>query len=458
MAAHTNKWSILWVTTSAMALTFLDNTVMPVALPTLERELAFSPIGLIWVVNSYLLTILTLVLIGGRLCDLWGMRRTYRWGLIIFGLGSLLAGLGFSKGILIAGRIVQGVGGALIIPTTGALIIDTFPPGTRAKAIGINTGISSIFLILGPAVGGFFTEYLNWRGIFWINIPVVIYALILSQKLIAPRSKLKETFHVAGALPLALSIIGLVVALMEGSRWGWSSPLTLAFFCSFPIFFSLFLWASKHTEHPLVDFSIFKQASYRSGVICIFLTQFVVMVTVLWAIYFQENLGFSAAQTGLLILIATFPVLLISPIAGIIADRFNARLPVLVGFILLMFSLMWFVFFSNTNQVTMMLPGLLSFGCGIPCILSPAFAASMLNVASAQMGTASAITSTVRQLASTLGMATMTALFYELAEDGGFPRGFRAISWFATAIALSGFLFALFFFKEKRAPIAQSNR
>ena len=443
------KWSILFITTAVTALIFLDNTVMPIALPTIEKELNFSQTGLIWVVNSYLLTLTTLMIIGGRLCDLLGTKLTYFWGLFIFAIGSCLGGISLSPSMLIGGRILQGVGGALLNPTTGALILQTFPVGMRARAIGINTGISSLFLILGPVLGGLITQYLNWRGIFWINIPIVFFAALMAKKLLKKEEKKKETFHFMGATPLAISIVGIVVAFMQGSEWGWGSPFTLFFFALFPLFFFLFVVASSRTKHPIIDFSLFKYPLFTHANVCIFLTQIIVMATVLWAIYFQEELLFTAAETGGLIFIAVLPVLLMAPLGGILGDRYGVRLPMIIGFILLIFSLLWFAFFPTSTQILCLLPALIPFGCGIPLIMSPAIAGAMTGIPVGKLGSSSALSGTLRQLSSTLGIALMTAIYYGIGHQNLAATAFSATSFLAAAIALVGGLYAFFFIKSK---------
>ena len=342
-----NKWWVLLVTMAATGLVFLDNTIMPVSLPTIQREMNLSGTGLVWVVNSYLLTLMTLMIIGGKLYDLFGMRNTYFVGLTIFGLGSIIGGLSYATWSLIAGRVIQGAGGALLIPTTGALFIELFPAGKRARAIGINTGLSSIFMMLGPVVGGFLTEYLSWRFIFWVNLPIVIFGLAMVYWLLSPGEKKKGSFHFTGAITLSLAIVLFVVALMEGERWHWSSPLTLSFFAASIALLFTFILTSRRNDHPLLDLSIFKQPLFFHANLAIFITQFLLMVNVLWAIYFQNELNFSPARTGVLIVLASLPVLIFAPIGGYLADRFGFRLPMSLGFISLVFSLLWLTIFPS---------------------------------------------------------------------------------------------------------------
>ncbi len=189
--------------------------------------------------------------------------------------------------LLLLGRTVQGAGGALTIPTTTALLIAAFNPGERAKAIGVNTGISSVFLILGPAVGGFLTQYISWRSIFYINIPLVIFGIIMAFAILNPGKRKQETFHFSGAILMVIGIVLLIVGIMQGNEWGWDSPLTLSLIAIGPLFIAAFIWVSSRTLHPIIDFRLFHNRLFTAANLSLFLTQIIVMTTVLWAIYFQ---------------------------------------------------------------------------------------------------------------------------------------------------------------------------
>lgn len=444
-----NKWWVFLVTTSGTSVVFLDNTVMPVALPTIQKELLFTPLSLVWVVNSYLLSLTSLLLIGGRLCDLFGKRALFVAGLSLFGLGSAISGMSMTQWWMIMGRVVQGAGGALVVPATSALLISTFPLGERAKAIGINTGISSIFLILGPAVGGFFTEYLSWRGIFYLNLPLVGFGIGMAFFILHPGKRKKETFHFVGALTMLCAVITLVVGLMQGNEWGWNNPAVLILLLVSPIFFVLFWWISTHTKHPLIDFNFFKNRLFTVSNIFIFLTQVIVMVTVLWAIYFQNQLNYSPAQTGLIIFIAVFPVFLMAPFGGYVGDRYGPRLPLLIGYCLLTFALFWLLSTASTKSVGLLLPGLLCFGGGIPMILSPTIAMALSQVSSDKLGAASGITTETRQLASTVGIAVLTTIYHTtLHATGSNAKAFSSISLLAGILAAIGLIVAFFMVKN----------
>lgn len=445
-----NKWWTLLVTTSGTSLVFLDNTVMPVALPTIQGELGFSAVSLVWVVNAYLLSLTSLLLIGGRLSDIFGKRTLFVMGLSLFGLGSILSGFGMTRWALVLGRVVQGAGGALTVPTTSALLISIFPEGQRAKVIGINTGISSIFLILGPALGGLLTQYLSWRWIFFLNIPLVIFGITIAFLILKGEEKPREGFHFSGALVLMGAIVALVVGLMQANEWGWKSYKTLTLVGSSPFLFGLFYWISTHTKHPLIDFSLFKKRLYTMANLALFLVQVVIMVTVLWAIYFQKQLNYGPAKTGLIIFIAAFPVFMMAPLAGYISDRIGPKKPMLIGFAILTFGLFWLMFTANTTSLPILLPGLFSFGTGIPLIMSPAVALALSQSPPPKLGVASGISIAVRQLASTFGIAFLTAISHStLVKTGSHVAAFAAISVVAGWFSLMGFFTVLIGFKTK---------
>ncbi|MFC2049340.1 MFS transporter [Chlamydiota bacterium] len=435
-----SKWWIFLVTTSGTSLVFLDTTVIPVALPSIQKELLFDPIGLVWIVNAYLLSLTALLLVGGRLCDLFGKRSLFIWGLSIFGVGSLLGALSHTQWLLLTARIVQGAGGALTIPTTSALLISTFPVGERARAIGINTGISGIFLVLGPALGGFLTEYISWRSIFLMNIPLVIFGIVMASVILKPGERKKESFHFAGTLTMFAAIVSLVIGLMQANSWGWSSPWIVALLVASPLLFALFVMMSLRAEHPIIDFRFFRNRLFTVANISIFITSSIIMVTVLWAIYFQEQLGYSPSETGLLIFVAAFPVFLMAPLGGYFADRCGPRLPLLLGFAILIFALFWLLFTAHSKQILVLLPGLLGFGCSLPMIMSPTVALALSQVDPAKLGAASGITTATRQIASTTGIALMTAVYLGTVKaSGSHAEAFSAISMLAGILAFIGF-------------------
>lgn len=444
------KWKVLFITIASTALVFLDSTVVPVALPTIQRELNFSDVGGMWIVNVYLLALVSLLLVGGRLIDLFGRRTLFQIGFLLFFIGSLGGGFSIGATSLIISRFVQGLGGALLLPATGSLLIASFPLNKRARAIGINSGISSLFLIIGPVIGGALTAYVNWRAIFLINIPVVLFGFIMARQILVKEARKEGTFHFLGALLLSCALTCLVTALMEGPLLGWTTFSIFALFGGFLFFFALFLLATYRTATPLIDKALFASPLFRGALMCISLTQLAIIVTVQWAVYFQEGLKFTPMETGGLILMATLPVLFIAPLGGVIADKFGARPPILAGFVILALSLLALSVTAHEEPSLALYPSLLAFGTGVAAIFSPAFAAAMTDITPTHLGIAASILTTSRQLAATLGIAATTALSQSIyLSTHSRDQAFFATLYLSASFALLGFFAALFFLKRK---------
>src|SRR5437764_6178114 len=209
----------------ALFMIMLDNTVVNVALPSIQKDLGASMSSLEWTVNAYTLTFAVLLVTGGRLGDIFGRRRMFLFGVVVFALSSAAIGLAPSDGWLVAGRAIQGIGGAFMMPGTLSIISNTFPPEERGRAIGTWAGVSALALALGPAVGGALTEYVSWRAIFFLNLPVAAGAVIVT--LFAARESFDRTVErrvdYPGIAAISIGLTALVLALVEGNSWGWSS-------------------------------------------------------------------------------------------------------------------------------------------------------------------------------------------------------------------------------------------
>ena len=224
------KWWTLGAMCFALFMIMLDNTVVNVALPSIQRDLDASISGLEWTVNGYTLSFAVLLATGGRLGDIFGRRRMFLFGVVIFALSSATAGLAPDTTSLVVSRVVQGVGAALMMPATLSIITDAFPPDERGKAMGTWAGVSALALAVGPVLGGFLTEHVSWRAIFYLNIPVAIGAV--AAALFAVRESRDTTVgrevDYAGVAVLTAALTALILALVEGNAWGWGSPEIVA--------------------------------------------------------------------------------------------------------------------------------------------------------------------------------------------------------------------------------------
>lgn len=448
------KWLVLFITTANMSLIFLNSTSIPLALPTLEKTFSFSSVSVIWIVNIYLLALIAFLLISGRLSEIVGKKTLFILGFSVFGLGSLLGGFSFDKWSLIISRIIQGIGGGLSLPSSASLVMSHFPHNERGKAVGINTAIGSVFMIIGAPLGGFLTTYLGWRYIFWLNVPLAFIGVILTC-LILKKEKLehKEKFHGMEAFLLIGTVISLVVGLMEGTNWGWASYKTLSIFALFVVLLISFILYSEKGTHSIIPFSLFKEFSFRGGLISVSLTQLLVMVTVLWSIYFQEEREYTASQTGMILLFVSLPVMIFAPFGGFISDRISPKIPMIYGFGMIILSFIWLIVFVQAKKIGLLLPGLFAFGMGTSSVFAPGFTQAMSKVGERKLGSASSLVMISRQLASTIGIAVMTALYHSFhTRTGSATFAFIMVLTFCLVMAIIGLFTVIILIKKEPIP------
>ncbi len=270
MKTQTSKrrWWILATMTGALSMVMIDQTVVSVALPTMQRDLGLSSTGVQWVVNAYLLLLAVFVALGGRVADLIGAERTFRAGTSVFVFASALCGLAQNETMIIAARGLQGIGAALMVPSTGAVIVNTFDVRERGKAMGIYSGVSMVFLALGPLVGGLLTQSVSWRAVFYINLPIGIAIVVASRFTLirTPRPRVARSAIDWVGLPLLVGAFStLVLALMQGQVWGWTSPAIIALLGTAAVLLPTFLWWETRAEAPLVDLKLFATQELRRG-------------------------------------------------------------------------------------------------------------------------------------------------------------------------------------------------
>jgi EmrB/QacA subfamily drug resistance transporter len=415
MISNERKWPAFFSLIPGIALIFLEQTILPVALPTIQRELGAGDVALQWSVNAYLLTIAMFVLIGGKLSDRLGHRKAYLYGMICFTFSSIACGLSPNIYILIAARALQGVGASLIFPSQTALLNLVILPKERGRMIGLNVSIGSVFLMLGPLIGGYLTEWTSWRWIFWVNLPILAVGMLLIKRYLPNPKPVHVKFDGWGFFYFAAGCWGLITVLMQGQIWGWLSwetgTLTLITLGSF----LLLARREKISLHPFLDLALFKHSTFASINLSISIIQFILMITVFRAIYFQQTLGYSPSQTGLLTFFSTAPVLFLSPLGGYLADKVSPKLPIAIGYVSLIFSFFWLGFFSIPGLASLMV-ALFLFGIGIPMIFTPSYSSALGSVPPQKIGVAFGMVATLRNFAATFGLA-MIGLFIDTVEN-----------------------------------------
>ena len=395
---------------SSISAIFLDQSILPVALPTIARELAIDELGMQWIINAYLLTLTAFVLAGGRIGDMLGHRKIFSIGMLLFMFASITCAFAHSSQSFVLSRAAQGVGGALIIPTAATLLVSAFSEEERGRAYGIYASIGAR-LIGRPHDRGFLTQFLNWRYIFWINIPIVLTGLLLTFLFIPKSAKRKESFDYLGFFCTSVGALSIIIGLMQGELWGWTywAVPTLIFLGLFLLMALIFF--DRDVKDPFIDFSLFRDRGYVAANSCVFLTQFMLILTIFWAIYFQTVLGYSPSFAGLWAMIANSPLIFFSHVSGYLSDRFGPKLPTLIGFVSSGLGILWFVLMPTPSSPWLLIPMVILFGFGIPMIFLPCLTLSLSRVAPQKRGVAVGINITIRQFGATLGMAIFGQIF-----------------------------------------------
>jgi EmrB/QacA subfamily drug resistance transporter len=414
------RWWTLAAMCFALFMIMLDNTVVNVALPSIQEDLDATLSGLEWTVNAYTLTFAVLLVTGGRLGDIFGRRRMFLFGVIVFSISSAAIGLAPGDAWLVAGRAIQGVGAAFMMPATLSIITNAFPPEERGKAIGTWAGVSALALAIGPVVGGALAEYVSWRAIFFLNLPVAVGAVAVT--LFATHESRDESteHHVdfPGIVALSAALTALVLALVEGNSWGWGSPQIVALLAFSAIGFVSFALLEPRVREPMVDFSFFRSRTFLGANAVAFIVSFAMLATFFFiALYMQNILGYSAVQAGVRFLPSTLMIVLVAPLAGRLTDRVGPRPLMVTGLTLTTISLFIQTRIGVDTGYALLLPAFIVMGVGMALVMSPMSTAAMNSVRADKAGVASGILSMSRMVGATFGVAAIGALFQHLARN-----------------------------------------
>ena len=409
-----SKWWALAAMCFALFMIMLDNTVMNVALPSIQGELGASISGLEWIVNGYTLSFAVLLATGGRLGDILGRRRMFLTGVILFALSSASAGLAPSTDALVISRITQGVGASLMMPATLSIITNAFPAAERGRAIGTWAGVSALALAIGPLLGGFLTEHVSWRAIFYLNIPVAAGAI--AATLFAVRESRDETvgreIDWAGTAVLTAGLTAGVLALIEGNAWGWGSPRILALIAVAVTLLAIFIWVEGRVRAPIVQFEFLRNRDFVGATVVAFVLSFSMLgMFFFMALYIQNILGYSPLEAGVRFLPTTLVIMVVAPIAGRLTDRIGPRPLIVTGLSVVAASLFLQAQIDTTSGYGALIIPFFLMGLGIALTMSPMSTAAMNAVAEAKAGLASGLLSMARMVGGTFGVAVLGAIF-----------------------------------------------
>ena len=447
-AEENRKWLTLAAVSFGLFMIMLDNTVVNVALPSIQRDLGADLSELEWIVTGYALTFASLMLVGGKVADAYGRRLVFIVGIVVFTFASLMCGLASSSEMLIGSRILQGAGAALMNPATLSIIAATFPPRERGTAIGIWAGTSALALAIGPLVGGLITEHIDWSWIFFVNVPVGVLAIAASLFFIdESRDETHERLDLPGLITSALGLFALTYGLIEANTYGWTSARIVGAFVLAVVSFVAFIALEKRQRAPMLPLELFRNRTYTGAnlvMLLVALAMFGVFFFV--SLYMQNILGYSAVQTGAAFLPLTVLIVLVAPIAGKASDRFGSRGLITAGMTLLAVQLLLFSQLGPDASFWNLLPAFLIGGVGMALTMTPSAAAATRSVPVDKAGVGSAVLNSARQVGGTMGVAIMGAIV--AAEVGDVPtvdsfmRGFERALLVAAGIAIAGAIVA----------------
>ncbi|MFC0431727.1 MFS transporter [Kutzneria buriramensis] len=421
---------VLAICCMSLFIVGLDNTIVNLALPAIQRDLHASVSSLQWTIDAYVLVLASLLMLAGSTADRVGRRRTFQTGLTLFGLGSLLCSVAPSAGALIAFRMVQAIGGSMLNPVAMSIITNTFTDAReRAKAIGVWGGVVGLSMALGPLVGGTLVESAGWQSIFWINVPVCLAAIILAARFVPEsRSPRPRRIDPVGQLLVIVLFAGLTYGIIEGPGHGWGSPEIIGCFALAALAaLGIALYEPRRRE-PLLELRFFRSVPF-SGTTLIAIAAFAALSGYLFlnALYLQQARGLSPLEAGLLSLPSAAVTAILSPLSGRWVANRGPRVPLIVAGLGMMASGLILTRLGLTWPIPLLLIPYVFFGIGFGVVNAPITNTAVSGMPRAQAGVAAAVASTSRQLGAALGVAIIGAVVTSHVA-GPFPTGFTAAS------------------------------
>jgi EmrB/QacA subfamily drug resistance transporter len=408
------RWQALTVVCAAFFMTILDVSIVNVALPSIGTSLHFSQDNLQWVITAYAITYGGFLLLAGRLADLYGRRRVFMIGVVIFTLASLFCGLAWSESVLIASRAVQGLGAAVITPSALSIVMTTFEEGAeRNKALGIWGALGGGGAAVGVLAGGILTTYLSWRWIFFVNVPVGALAFVVTPRVVREsRAETKKALDIAGAITVTAGLALLVYAVSKAPDHGWSSGWTLSRLAIAVVLLLVFVGIESRTKDPLMPFHIFRIKTVAGANVCGFLLGAITFANFfLLTLYVQQVLGYSAIKTGVTFVVTAGSAILWAGVAQSLTTRLGVKPVLAVGFLAMTAGAIYYTQISpHGSFASELLPGYLLIGFGLPFTFIPISIAALAGVSYDEAGLASGLINTTQQIGGAIGIAVCASV------------------------------------------------
>src|SRR5438034_5079045 len=416
MASDPHRWRILAVVATAFFMTILDVSIVNVALPSIGKDLDFSQENLQWVITAYAIAFGGFLLLGGRAADLLGRRRVFIVGVVVFTAASLVCGLAQSEGMLIASRAVQGFGGAIISPAALSIVMTSFEEGPeRNKALGVWGALGGSGAAVGVLAGGVLTQYLSWRWIFFVNVPVGALVLALTPRIVpeSRREGAERRYDALGAVLVSGGLALLVYAISRAPIVGWATARTILLLVAAGVLLAAFLFNERRIHDPLMPFHIFRVRTVAGANIVGFLLGGVLFANFfVLTLYVQDVLGYSAIKTGVTFVATAGTAVVAAGVAQALTTRFGPKPIIAIGLVLLTAAMVWYAHIPvHGSFASDLLPGYLLVGVGIAFAYVPVSIASLAGVAEREAGLASGLINTSQQIGGAIGTAVASTIF-----------------------------------------------
>lgn len=429
------KWWVLLAIGVGTFMSALDGSVVNIILPVVSQDFGTDVATIEWVVTVYLLVVSGLLLSFGRLGDLRGHKPIYVSGFLLFIGGSMLCGLASSEFMLISCRVLQALGAAMLLSNSPAILTKNFPIAQRGQALGLQATMTYLGLTVGPSLGGWLTSQFSWRAVFYINVPVGLIALLISQRVIPrdPANENAERFDLVGAATFMIGLIVLLLGLNQGSEWGWASPIILSLLTVAIVILGAFIVIEQRVAHPMLDLSLFRIRLFSASVGSAMLNYIALYCLIfLMPFYLIQGRGMSAADAGLLLTAQPLIMAIAAPIAGTLSDRIGAQVLSTLGMAIMAIGLFLLSRLGATSSQMDIAVALAVVGLGTGIFISPNSSALMGSAPRHRQGIAAGVLASARNVGMVLGVGLAGAVFTTMlgqstdlftAVDAGFFAG-----------------------------------
>jgi EmrB/QacA subfamily drug resistance transporter len=461
LANASRRWWALALLSVVQFMVVLDIAIVNVALPSIQVDLGFSQENLQWVISAYALVFGGFLLLGGRAADLLGRRRVFMVGLVVFSVGSLLAGLAWSEASLIGARAIQGLGAAIISPAALSILTTTFKEGRdRNIALGVWGAVGGFGAAAGVLFGGIFTEALSWEWIFFVNVPIGFASLALAPLLLGEsRDARAKRFDVLGAVLVTGGLSTAVFGITKANDYGWSSGKTIGIFAAAVAMLASFVVVETRTKDPLMSFSIFRIKTVTGANVAGFILGTATFsMFLMLTLYMQQVLGYSAMKTGLAYLAVAGTAIIWSAVAAQLVTRVGVKPVLIAGMVALTAGLVYFTQVSvGGSYLGDLLPGFLIVGLALGFSFVPISIAALAGIEAKEAGLASGLINTSQQIGGALGIAVLSSVAVAHTTDAtasgqatpdALTTGFQAAFWVGVGIAVVGILGSIFLIRR----------